>query len=139
MTVSRFVIENRALLENGKEYGDIGTYDQLIGKVHFEVDPFSEANVRIVDIQLAPRNINGKVEFSADFLILTPSDPIKGNGTMLLDVVNRGNKTVLAGFNSADRPLDTRSPIDSGNGFLMKEGYTVMFCGWQADVPDIPG
>ena len=139
MTVSRFVIENRALLENGKEYGDIGTYDQLIGKVHFEVDPFSEANVRIVDIQLAPRNINGKVEFSADFLILTPSDPIKGNGTMLLDVVNRGNKTVLAGFNSADRPLDPSSPIDSGNGFLMKEGYTVMFCGWQADVPDIPG
>jgi len=139
MTVTRFVIENKVLLENGKEYGDTGTYDQIKGTVHFEVDPMSESNERIVDIELAPRNSDGKVEFSADFVMLTPSDSDKGNGTMFLDVVNRGNKTVLYGFNSADRPPDPSSPIESGNGFLMREGYTVMFCGWQADVPDIPG
>ena len=92
-----------------------------------------------MDIQLAPRNTDGKVEFSADFVMLTPSNSNKGNRTMFLDVVNRGNKTVLYGFNSADRPPDPTSPIESGNGFLMREGYTVMFCGWQADVPDIPG
>ena len=139
MTVTRFVIEDKVLLENGKEYGDTGTYDQIKGTVHFEVDPFSESNERIVDIELAPRNSDGKVEFSADFVMLTPSDSDRGNGTMFLDVVNRGNKTVLYGFNSADRPPDPSSPIESGNGFLMREGYTVMFCGWQADVPDIPG
>ena len=139
MPVSRFEITSKVLLENGKEYGDIGTYDHLQGTAYFEVDPLSESNERIVDIQLAPRNAVGKVEFSADFVLLTPSDPDKGNGTLFLDVVNRGNKTVLYGFNSANRPTDPTSPIESGNGFLMREGYTVMFCGWQADVPDIPG
>ena len=139
MAVSRFEIESKELLENGKEYGEVGTYDQIKGTVYFEVDPLSKHNERIVDIQLAPRNTDGKVEFSADFVMLTPSNSNKGNRTMFLDVVNRGNKTVLYGFNSADRPPDPTSPIESGNGFLMREGYTVMFCGWQADVPDIPG
>ena len=120
MTVSRLEIESKELLENGKEYGEIGTYDQIKGTVYFEVDPFSGYNERIVDIQLAPRNSDGKVEFSADFVMLTPSNSNKGNGTMFLDVVNRGNKTVLYGFNSADRPPDPTSPIESGNGFLMR-------------------
>ena len=91
MTVSRFEIESKELLEKGKEYGEIGTYDQIKGTVYFEVDPFSEYNERIVDIQLGPQNSDGKVEFSADFVMLTPSDSNKGNGTMFLDVVNRGN------------------------------------------------
>ena len=139
MSVSRFEITSKVLLEDGKEYGDIGTYDHMQGTVYFEIDPLLESNERIVDIQLAPRNPDGKVEFSADFVLLTPSDPDRGNGTMFLDVVNRGNKTVLYGFNSSNRPTDPTSPIESGNGFLMREGYAVMFCGWQADIPDIPG
>ena len=139
MTVSRLEIASRVLLEKGKEYGAIGTYEEIKGIVYFEVDPFSESNERIVDLKLAPRNAAGKVEFSADFVMLTPSKPDNGNGTMFLDIVNRGNKTILTGFNSSDRQYDPSSPIESGNGFLMREGYTLMFCGWQADVPDIPG
>ena len=88
MSVSRLEITSKVLLEDGKEYGDIGTYDHMQGTVYFEIDPLLESNERIVDIQSAPRNLDGKVEFSADFVLLTPSDPDRGNGTMFLDVVN---------------------------------------------------
>ena len=61
MTVSRLEIESRVLLEKGKTYGEIGTYEEIKGIVYFEVDPFSESNERIVDLKLAPRNADGKV------------------------------------------------------------------------------
>ena len=123
----------------GRPFGDVGPYQWLEGMVHFAVDPLHPCNAAITDIELAPRDATGKVGFSAHFAMLQPLSPERGNRRLLFDVVNRGRKTVLSNFNSAPRPLDPTAPLDPGNGFLMRHGYTVVWCGWQADVPPTPG
>jgi len=107
--------------------------------VHFAADPLHPCNAAITDIELAPRDVTGKVSFSTHFAMLQPLSPERGNRRLLFDVVNRGRKTVMSNFNSAPRPLDPTAPLDPGNGFLMRHGYTVVWCGWQADVPPTPG
>ena len=139
MSLARLEINHRAPFEFGRSFGDVGSYTYLEGKAYFEVDPSHEANNGITDLALAPVNSGGKVEFSADFSMLKPTDPKAGRRTMLLDVVNRGNRTVVTRFNDVERANHLATSFSSGNGFLMREGYTVVFCGWQADVPPIPG
>jgi len=139
MPVTRLEITHRSPFELGKSFGYVGTYTYLEGKAYFEIDPTNESNVAITDIDLAPVNSAGKVEFSSDFSMLRPTDPAKGRRTMFLDVVNRGNRTVLSSFNKSSGTLNLAAQSSSGNGFLMRQGYTVVFCGWQADVPPIKG
>src|SRR5262245_12604945 len=106
---------------------------------HFAVDPLHPRNAAITDIALAPRDAAGKVGFSAHFAMLQPLHPERGNRRLLFDVVNRGQKRAMSHLNSAPRALDPTAPIDPGNGFLMRHGYTVVWCGWQADIPPTPG
>ena len=120
-------IASRADVENGAAFGDAGAYEAVSGKIRFAVDPANARNQVIVGLEHAPRNDAGKVEFSADFAILRPKDPAKGNGTLLLDVVNRGNKTVI---NSFDRAVAN----GHDDGFLMRRGFTVVWVGWEFDV-----
>ena len=78
------------------------------------------------------------VEFSSDFRIVKPVDNDHGNGRLLLDVLNRGKELALKNLNSApDAPPD--ADPHPGNGFLMRHGYSLVWCGWQHDVPDAPG
>src|SRR5205814_10181977 len=84
---------------------------------------------------LAPRNKNSKVEYSMDVCILKPHELSRGNGTVLYDVVNRGNKVALNLLNLG--AAGGNEPTDAGDGFLQKEGYAVVWSGWQADV--LPG
>ena len=107
-------------------------YEKIVGRVYFAVDPTNPQNARIVDIDRAPRNTDGLVEFSADLYILRPKSG--GSGTVLLDVVNRGNLTVLNGFNRV-----ALSRTELGDGMLMKRGFTVVAVGWEFDVPSRPG
>ena len=79
----------------------------------------------------------GKVEFEADVCILVPKDPTKGNGALLYDVNNRGNKLALGMFNSGRGGNDPTTPADAGNGFLFRRGYTVVWCGWIGEL--LPG
>src|SRR4030095_4061231 len=102
---------------------------QLVGKIYFTIDPANARNQVIVDLERAPKNGASRVEMSADLAILKPKDLSKGNGAALLDVVNRGNKTVLSGFNKAS------NANEPGDGFLMRLGYTVVWVGWEFDVP----
>lgn len=95
-------------------------YERIKGKVSFAVDPASPANALITDVKHAARNAQGLVEFAADFEVLKPWDPRNGNGTLLVDVVNRGNHTAPGTFDEK---------------WLMAEGYTVAWIGWQPDVP----
>ena len=99
------------------------------------MDPEHPANAGITDLDLAPRDSGGKVWFASDFTLLTPQDAGRGNGSLLYDVVNRGRKTVMGRFNSSGKPTMPQDPLDPGNGFLMRHGYSVLFGGWQADVP----
>lgn len=123
----------------GEPFGEVGPYQLLEGLAHFAIDPGHPCNAAITDIELAPRDTTGKVRCSSHFAILQPLHPERGNRRLLFDVVNRGRKTVMTYFNSAPRALDPTAPLDPGNGFLMRHGYTVVWCGWQADVPPMPG
>src|SRR5262249_59709064 len=76
------------------------------------------------------------IEYSSDFYILKPVDTQKGNGALLYDVNNRGNKRALIQFNSAPASNDPASAEQAGNGFLMRNGFTVVWSGW---IPGLPG
>lgn len=138
MPVTRLEITSQRPFAGGQPFGDVGSYTQIDGMAHFAVDPLHPANETIADIGLAPRNAEGLVEFSADFRILRPDDPAKGNQRLLLDVLNRGKALALRNINSAP-DIAPDAPLHPGNGFLMRQGYTVAWCGWQHDVPDAPG
>jgi hypothetical protein len=117
----------------------VGGYIQLDGTAHFAVDPSRPLNRCITDIELAPRDGDGLMHFSADIRILTPEDPRRGNHRLLFDVPNRGNRLALAMFNRVPRPINPGAPTDAGDGFLMRHGYTITWCGWQHDVPATNG
>jgi hypothetical protein len=112
-----------------------GGYDKFTGRVHFELDPALNRNVR--DLALAPRNARGRVEFSADFYVLKPRSG--ASGTVLFEVPNRGGKGMLSRFNYAGGSLDPRTPEHFGDGFLLEQGLTLAWLGWQYDVPQREG
>src|SRR3989454_2685475 len=120
---------------DGRPFGAAGAYEKLAGILRFAVDPAHPANQSVTDLGLAPQNASGLVESWADFYLLVPADPARGNRRLLLDVPNRGRKVALGMFNSTPRVPDPSTPEDFGNGFLMRHGYTVAWCGWQHDVP----
>jgi hypothetical protein len=139
MAVVSLDITHRTPFADGVSFGAVGPYNLLEGTAHFAVDPLHPRNAAITDIELAPRHASGRVTFTAHFAMLQPRDPQRGNRRLLFDVVNRGRKTVLQRFNSAPAVTDHTAPLQPGNGFLMRHGYTVVWCGWQADVPPVPG
>ena len=149
-------IASRLDVENGATFGDVGAYEVVTGRIRFAVDPANPRNQVVVGLdRLAKanrdasgqhgeiacvrngqggcdssnRDLSGKIQFSADLAILRPKDPAKGNGTLLLDVVNRGNKTVLNSF-------DRAGASGHDDGFLMRRGFTVVWVGWEFDAPN---
>lgn len=133
--VTGLEIQTREVILGGKSFGEVGAYEKIAGTLHFAADPAHPLHRAITDIDLAPRNAEGRVEFSGDFYLLKPLDAGKGNRRLLLDVCNRGRKVALGIFNSATRVPDPAKPEDFGNGFLMHHGYCVAWIGWQPDVP----
>ncbi len=132
--VVRVQVDKREVFANGQKFGDTGAYELLEGRLYFEVDPDAAANTRITDLGLAPMNEKGKVEFWSDFFLLTPVDTERGNGCLLFDVHNRGNKLALWTFNEGERSNDPSSADHAGNGFLFEQGYSVLWTGWSGDV-----
>ena len=113
---------------------DYGTHDRLIGRVHFAVDPKLPVNRGIADLDLAPRNASGKVEFSSDLLLFVPKQAAHARGTVFLEIVNRGRDQSLAIMSGAEqRDLSPESWV-LGDRFLLEQGFTVAFLGWQFDV-----
>ncbi len=138
MAITELEITKRSSFASGENFGDVGPYELLEGTAHYAVDPSHASNQGITDLDLAPRNTAGKVEFSADFAMLRPVNGDQGNRRILFDVVNRGRKTALT-LNSVPSATDPTAPLEAGNGYLMRRGYTVVWAGWQADVPPTPG
>ncbi len=120
----------------GASFGEIGTYERLIGRAYGEVDLQHPLNAIIQDIALAPRNARGLVEYATDVDILKPADPARSNGVLFFNVVNRGNKGGLPSYNARmEGDLGANNRLASpGDGFMMREGYTLVWFGWQADV-----
>ncbi|MBI3329881.1 MAG: hypothetical protein HYZ81_24630 [Nitrospinae bacterium] len=138
MAVTKLLITSRRPFAQEKAFGHVGPYEQLDGIVAFAVDPNHPANRLITDLKLAPRDPSGLVHCSADWRLLRPVEPRRGNHRLLFDILNRGRGPGLRNLNSAPDVAPTE-PLDPGNGFLMRNGYSVAWCGWQHDVPDLPG
>jgi hypothetical protein len=131
--VTRLEIERRESFASGHAFGRSGPYEKLTGKASLEVDPDAPANALVHDLELAPRNPEGKVEFSTEFCLLKPIDPSRGNRRLFYGVNNRGNKLALGAFNDRGGN-DPNTLEDAGNGFLMRQGYSILWCGWNGDV-----
>ena len=135
----RIELSERSDVLAGKSFGAAGPYERLVGKAYFAVDPKLPANQIVVDIDKAPRNDSGLVEFSSDIYVLKPRDPKNGNGAVLYEVSNRGNKGMFAMYNRATSSHDPKKPADFGDNFLLERGYTLIWLGWQFDVPRAEG
>ncbi|HVY52574.1 MAG TPA: alpha/beta hydrolase domain-containing protein, partial [Devosia sp.] len=130
-------ITERFAFAGGQSFGTAGAYERLKGRARFAVNPKASAQAGIVDLDKAPVDAAGLVHFSADISILKPVDPAKGNGRLFFDWGNRGNIRCLQFFNDAPGSNDPRTAEHAGNGFLLRRGYTLAWCGWQADL--LPG
>lgn len=130
--VANVTIMSRAVVADGRSFGSTGPYEKLVGRIEFVLDPADRHNSRIVDLTLAPRGADGRVHFSSDLYVIRPVDAAKGNGVLLFEIPNRGGKGLLPRFNrDATRSDDPSSVADFGDGFLMREGYTLVWVGWE--------
>lgn len=105
-------------------YGSVGAYEKLTGTIEGEVDPADPKNAVIQDLQLAPRNANGLVSYSTEFVMLKPKDMSKASGVLRYDAPNRGN--ILTMLNPAATPSDA---------VYLERGYVMLYAAWQGDVP----
>ena len=103
-------------------------YEKVVGTIYFAVDPKDAHNLIVADLDKAPKNASGRVEFAADFYVIRPKTG--GNGVAIVDIVNRGTKTVIPLFDRAARSNDP----DAGDGFLLRRGFTIAAVGWEFDL-----
>src|SRR5262245_20696667 len=118
---------------------DFGTHERVIGRVHFAIDPRLPSNRAIADIDLAPKNAEGKVEFSSDLLYFRPKRADRARGSVFVEVVNRGRDQSLAIMSGAQQRDLTPDSWDVGDRFLLEQGFAVAFLGWQFDVQPSQG
>ena len=130
--VVRIEVERTAPYAGGKEFGDAGAFERLDGTVHMEVDPDDPLNAVIVNLDRAPRNDRGMVEFSAPFFIIKPVDMTRGNRKLLYGINNRGNAIELP-FQTFPS-LPPGADPDSGDGLFFRLGYSFVDAGWAGDV-----
>lgn len=117
----------------GTSFGAAGTYEKIRGEAYGRLDPKDPHNSLIADIQLAPRDADGMVEYSMDFYMLRPVDLSKGNHKIFYEIENRGGKDFGA-FNESSGGNNPTTAADAGNAFLMKQGYTLVWSGWDPSV-----
>src|SRR5579875_3843520 len=135
--VVRIDILSRAPVLDEQTFGDTGAYEKLWARVYFAVRPEDPHDRGIVDLDKAPRNAQGEVEFSADLFLLRPLKG--GNGALLLEIPNRGGKSMLHLVDGGMPSSDPSTADDFGDGWLLRQGYTIAALGWQWDAPDLPG
>ena len=124
----------------GSTFGDAGSYERVTGTARGELDPADPRNKGIVNLDRAPRNAAGKVEYEIDVDLLRPVDPQRANRRILYDVTNRGRKFVLHWvLDAPGAPLaelnDPKTLKDAGNALYLKQGYTIVWSGWDPDAP----
>ena len=129
--VKRVEITSHSDVLGGTAFGESGAYERITGRVYFTVSTANAHNRAIVDLENAENLKDGEVEFSADFVAVRPKDFSKGNGTMLLENPNRGHARILSLVDGGDEDLSK----SAGDGWLLRNGFTVVALGWQWDAP----
>ncbi len=138
--VTHFEILKSEPAFEGRSFGSVGAYVKITARVTIAIDPGDPRNAVIADIDKAQRTGNGRVGATADVVLLRPADPLKANGTLLVDIPNRGRKLAPQLFDDAAQPggNEAEKAADAGIGFLHSQGYTMAWIGWQADIPSRP-
>jgi hypothetical protein len=131
--VTGITIDSRSIVAAGQPFGRTGPYEKLVGTISFALDPALASNKPIVDLSLALRDAGGTVRFTSELYVLRPVDASRGNGVLLFEVPNRGRKGLLGRFNGAPASVDPSAPGDFGDGYLLEEGYTLVWVGWEYD------
>jgi hypothetical protein len=124
--ITKIVITSTQPMYSGQAFGSVGAYEMLTGTAYGTLDPKDRHNAGMVFIDKAPVNADGLVEYSTDILVLRPVDATKGSGKLFYNVVNRGGDQSLSGLNKG-------SLTNPGNGFLMNQGYVMVWAGWQPE------
>src|SRR5467141_1852025 len=126
--VTHITISSTTSAFNGRVFGDVGAYEQVRGTAAGELDPLDPRNAVITDINLAPRNANGKVAYTATFTLLKPVDMSRASGVLVYGVSNRGGRALGTGMINvtADKP--------AGDGFPYNTGHVYVASGWQGDL-----
>lgn len=127
--VVRVEITSRSDVLNGQSFGAAGAYERLTGRVYFSVAVANAHNRGIVDLGNAINLKNGELEFSSDFIVVRPRDPARRNGSLLLEIPNRGRARIIALVDGGSWDLAS----DAGDGWLLRNGYTIASLGWQWD------
>jgi hypothetical protein len=127
--VTRVEVASRVDVLGGKAFGDAGSYERITGRVYFSLPVANAHNRGIVDLDKAVNLKEGEVEFSADFVAIRPKEASKGNGSMLLEVPNRGRPRITGLVDGGDWDVSS----DAGDGWLLRNGFTIVALGWQWD------
>ncbi|MCU1243258.1 MAG: hypothetical protein JWO71_3984 [Candidatus Acidoferrum typicum] len=127
--VVRVEVTSRSDVLNGQSFGHAGAYERILGRVYFSVPVANAHNRRIVDLDRAVNLKDSEVEFSSDFVVVRPKDSSKGNGSMLLEVPNRGRARIIGVVDGGSWDLSK----DAGDAWLLRNGYTIVSVGWQWD------
>jgi Alpha/beta hydrolase domain len=122
----------------GTTFGPVGAYQKIVGTASGTIDPSDPHNATITDLQLAPKDANGLIDYSMDFYILTPVDPTKGNHKVFFELPNRGSKQ-FGRFNGSGGGNNPTTAADAGTAFLMNQGYTMIWGSWEPTVPRTNG
>ena len=121
--VARFEILSRELAFDGAPVGEVGPYEQITAIAHLQIDPRARENRGIVDLDKAPRDAQGIVHYDVDVVILRPRDAVHARRVLLYDVVNRGLRLLDVAFGDA-----------GADSIFLREGFTLVWSGWQGDV-----
>ena len=140
MSITDISVTDIANFADGHEFGTAGAYVRIRGVAHGTLDPSAPANAVIIDLEKAPRNAAGLVEYATDFDILRPKDPLRGSGILVYDVPNRGSKRIFnllddVPANDPARTNDPKTREDAGLGFCLGRGYSIVWSGWDPGAP----
>jgi len=135
--ITELVIDKVEPFADGMAFGAAGAYERVIGTAKGELDPADPRNRGIVNLDKAPRNARGMVEYDTDVFILRPADAERGSHKLLYEVNNRGRKFLTHWLMDAPpaNANDPRSAEDAGDALLFRLGFTMVWSGWDPDAP----
>ena len=129
--VEKLVIHSRSPAFEGTAFGAAGAYERIVGEAEMAIDPRHPSNRAIVDAALAA-SADGKVRYRTNVMILRPADAAKDSGVLVFEVANRGRKLALQFVNGGTIEVDKAA--EAGTGWLMRQGHTLLWVGWQGDI-----
>jgi hypothetical protein len=137
--ITAIEMRDRENFVGGAEFGATGAYTRLNGTAFGELDPAHPGNRGIALLDKAPRNARGRVEYRSDFVILRPTDPVRGNGRILYEVNNRGRIMLFANMCAGAVGNTPKTAAELGNGFPLRLGYSLVWSGWDPGAPKATG